>query len=224
MAKILLVEDDKNVASTVQQWLEHEHYRLEVVEDGVSALELLTSYEYDVVVLDVSLPRMSGFDVCKKYRESGGQARVLMLTGRRTVAEREEGLDLGADDYLTKPFDLKELSARIRALLRRPGAVKGNLLKAGDLILDPTAFKLTRDGKDIHLPKMEFALLEFLMRHPGQVFSSEALLERVWTSDSERSSETIRTCVKKLRDKIDAEGKPSIIKNIHGVGYKLETD
>ncbi len=222
MAKILLVEDDRNLAITVKDWLEFEHHLVEAVEVGTEALELAQSYEYDLIILDIELPKMNGLEVCQKYRQGGGQAPILMLTGRGSIPDKETGLDAGADDYLTKPFHLKELSARVRALLRRPGQVAGNTLKAGNLVLDTTSYKVLKDGQEIHLPRMEFALLEFLMRHQGQVFSTEALLDRVWTSDSEKSPETIRTSVKKLRSKIDTDGQPSIIRNVHGVGYKLE--
>jgi OmpR-family two-component system manganese-sensing response regulator len=145
-----------------------------------------------------------------------------MLTNKSTILDKEAGFDVGADDYLTKPFHLKELSARLRALLRRSQTIVDDVLTAGKLSLDPRARRLTRGGEDVHLARTEFALLEFFMRHRGQVFSTEALLERVWTADSERSSETIRTCIKKLRNKIDIEGEPSLIKNVHGVGYVFD--
>lgn len=222
MAKILLVEDDRNLAGTVQEWLEFEHYLVEWVETGTDALDMMKSYKYDVIVLDLTIPKMDGIEVCKHYRAQGGQSPVLMLTGRGTVPDKEVGFDAGADDYLTKPFHLKELSARIRALLRRPNSLAGEVLEAGNIALDITAHKVTKAGEEIHLPRMEFALLEFLMRHRGQVFSAEALLDRVWTADSDKSPETIRTSVKKLRSKIDTKGEPSLIRNVHGVGYKLE--
>lgn len=222
MAKILLVEDDRNLAGTVQEWLEFEHYLVEWVETGTDALDMMKSYKYDVIVLDLTIPKMDGLEVCKQYRSIGGQSPILMLTGRGTVPDKEVGFDAGADDYLTKPFHLKELSARVRALLRRPSTLSGEILRAGDIALDTQAHTVTKDGEEIHLPRMEFALLEFLMRHQGQVFSAEALLDRVWTADSDKSPETIRTSVKKLRSKIDSKDQQSLIKNVHGVGYKLD--
>ncbi|HMO23852.1 MAG TPA: response regulator transcription factor, partial [Candidatus Melainabacteria bacterium] len=176
----------------------------------------------DVIIMDLTLPKMDGIEVCKNFRQQGGETPILILTGRGTVPDKELGFDAGADDYLTKPFHLKELSARIRALLRRPKDFAGEVLKAGNISLDIGSHTVTKEGKDIHLPRMEFALLEFLMRHKGQVFSAEALLDRVWTGDSDKSPETIRTSVKKLRSKIDTKGEPSLIRNVHGVGYKLE--
>lgn len=221
MAKILLVEDDRHLAGTVRDFLKFENYLVETTETGTDALDLLRAFEYDLVILDISLPKLSGLEVARQYRESGGSTFILMLTGKDTVPDKELGFDAGADDYLTKPFHLKELSARVRALLRRPKNLCADVLKYRNIILERGSFRVTRDGQDVHLPRMEFALLEFLMRHPDQVFSAEALLERVWTSDSERSAETIRSCVKKLRSKIDTDGQPSLIKNVHGVGYKL---
>ncbi|HMP53951.1 response regulator [bacterium] len=222
MAKVLLVEDDRNLAGTVREWLEFEHYLVEWVETGTDALDMMKSYKYDVIIMDLTLPKMDGIEVCKNFRQQGGETPILILTGRGTVPDKELGFDAGADDYLTKPFHLKELSARIRALLRRPKDFAGEVLKAGNISLDIGSHTVTKEGKDIHLPRMEFALLEFLMRHKGQVFSAEALLDRVWTADSDKSPETIRTSVKKLRSKIDTKGEPSLIRNVHGVGYKLE--
>lgn len=222
MAKVLLVEDDRNLAGTVREWLEFEHYLVEWVETGTDALDMMKSYKYDVIIMDLTLPKMDGIEVCKNFRQQGGETPILILTGRGTVPDKELGFDAGADDYLTKPFHLKELSARLRALLRRPKDFAGEVLSAGNISLDIGAHTVTKEGKDIHLPRMEFALLEFLMRHKGQVFSAEALLDRVWTADSDKSPETIRTSVKKLRSKIDTKGEPSLIRNVHGVGYKLE--
>lgn len=222
MAKILLVEDEPDFSELIAGWLKNDHYLIESVENGEDAMDRLRFYKYDLVILDWMLPGISGVDVCKRYRSSGGTTPILMLTAKRHVDEKEAGLDAGADDYLTKPFELKELSARIRALLRRPSAFSGNVLKVGNLVLESNSFKVTRDGEDIQLLPKEFALLEFLMRHPNQVFSAEAILDRVWSSDSEASPETIRTYIKRLRKKLDVEGTPSLLCTVHGVGYKLE--
>jgi len=222
MAKVLLIEDDRDLANNLKEWLSLENYLVELAEDGVSGLELLRTYEYDIIILDISLPRLSGLEVCRQYRQAGGSGRILMLTGRGSVADRADGLDTGADDYLTKPFHFKELSARLRAVMRRPVVAQENILRAGEIELDPRSFKVFKNGAPVHLARMEFALLEFLMRHPGQVFNQEALLERVWTADSERTSETIRSCIKKIRNKIDTAGRESLIQNVHGVGYKVD--
>lgn len=224
MAKILVVEDDDDLRSNLQEWLTREHHIVDAAGDGNDGLAFARSSQYDVLVLDWELPGMSGLDICKQYRSKGGTAPILFLTGRKEIGDKVAGLESGADDYLTKPFHVQELMVRIKALLRRPQTLGGELLKAGDLVLDTKNYTVSRDNKPIHLPRMEFALLEFFMRHQGHVFSAETLLERVWPAESERSPESLRTSLKKLRDKIDVKGEPSLIKNIHGVGYKLESN
>jgi DNA-binding response OmpR family regulator len=221
MAKILMVEDDKAVIATVTNWLKHEHYTLEVAEDGGEGLALLRAYKYDAVILDWQLPTMSGIEICKEIRSHGDMTPVLMLTGKRELDDKEQGLDAGADDYLTKPFHVRELSARLRALTRRATNQPENLLRVGDLTLDPIAYRVTRAGTDINLPKTEFALLEFLMRHADKVFTADALVERVWPSSSNANSETVRTYIKRLRQKIDADGRAEMIITVHGSGYTL---
>jgi DNA-binding response OmpR family regulator len=224
MAKILLVEDDRDLAVMVVEWLTHEHYSVESAYDGRDGLEKVSIGEYDIIVLDWQLPHMSGLDICKRFREQGGSTPIIMLTGKGTVSEKETGLDSGADDYLTKPFNMKELSARIRALLRRSSKLVSNILQVGDLVVDPGKYKVTKSGVEINLLPREFALLEFLMRHPDEVFSGEALLQRVWQSDSEATSEAIRTCIKRLRQKLDGDDDNSIIQTIPRVGYRLRAN
>jgi two-component system, OmpR family, response regulator MprA len=219
MSKILMVEDDKAVIATVTTYLKHEHYTVEVAEDGGEGLALLRAYKYDVVILDWELPTMSGVELCRDLRARGDTTPVIMLTGKRELDDKEKGLDAGADDYLTKPFHVRELSARLRALTRR--AVQGteNVLRVGDVVVDPAKYRVTVGGADVLLAKTEFALLEFFMRHPEQVFTPEALLERVWSSSSNATTETVRTYVKRLRQKIDTEGRPEMIHTVHGAGY-----
>lgn len=222
MPTVLLVEDDTALASMVIDWLGHEHYRIEHVSNGAEGRDRLKFYEYDVAILDWDLPEVSGIDICRGYRSAGGKIPVLMLTGKSTIDQKSAGLDAGADDYLTKPFHMKELSARLRALLRRPAALVSNVLSAGDIQLDPTTYRVTKGGADIELLPKEFALLEYLMRHPNQVFSMDALLSKVWGNEADAGEEAIRSCIKRLRKKIDnAEGE-SLIRNVHGVGYKLQ--
>jgi len=224
VAKILLVEDDSDFLDRIEQWLKHERYNVDAVADGKAALEKLTFYQYDAVILDWNLPFISGVELIEKFRASGGKTPILMLTGRNSVPEKTEGLDAGADDYLTKPFDLNELSARLRALLRRPGEVRANLLKSGALLLNPATREVTLDDESVNLLPLEYSLLEFFMRHPNHVFSHNALVERVWKSESNATAEAVRTCVMALRKKISTAGKPSMIRTVHGTGYKFAAE
>jgi two-component system OmpR family response regulator len=180
-------------------------------------------HPYDLVILDWMLPGRSGTEICRDYRARGGSAPILMLTAKAEVDDRAEGLDSGADDYLTKPFHPKEFSARVRALLRRPQSVMAKTLKAADIELDPSQIKVFKAGQQIHLLPKEFALLELFLRYPTQVFSAEALLDRVWNTDSSASLDTVRTYIKTLRKKIDNNPKDSLIRTVHGVGYSLSS-
>lgn len=223
MAKLLLVEDDKDLAQTVLDSLRGERYDVEYAGDGTLGLEMLKYTQFDVIILDWELPEMTGVDILKNYRMSGGQTPVLMLTGRSAVTDKETGLDAGADDYLTKPFDLRELIARIRAMLRRRTVASSSLLTYKDIVLDPLSHKVTRSGKSVHVLPRDFALLEFLMRHPNEIFAVESLLVRVWESDSEASPEGLRVAIRRLRKALDTseELSDSIIENVARVGYRL---
>jgi len=221
MAKVLIVEDDAALTTVIIDWLSHQNYVVEAVSTGAEAEEFLRSYRYDAIVLDWGLPDTTGVEVCQRFRAGGGQTPILMLTGKREIQEKEQGLDSGADDYLTKPFDVKELSARLRALLRRAGGMTDNILSVRDIRLDPAKHTVTKDGAEIKLFRKEFALLEFLLRHQNKVFSPEALLDHVWVSEAGVGPETVRTSVKRLRQQIDTEGQSSLIENVRGVGYRL---
>jgi len=222
LPKVLVVEDDHRLARVMEDWLGEDGYQVDLVDTGTAAQERLGKQPYDVLIVDWGLPDIAGTDLCKQYREGGGSASILMLTGRGAITDKEEGLDAGADDYLTKPFHPRELSARLRALLRRPRELRDNILQVLDLVLDPGACRVTRAGKEIPLLPKEFALLEFLMRNPNQVFAADALLDKVWSKESENSPDTVRVHITKLRSKLDREGEPSIIRTMHRVGYKLE--
>jgi DNA-binding response OmpR family regulator len=224
MAKILVVEDDLVTASMVREFLEHERYTVEEAHTAEQASEFLKTYEYDIVILDWQLPDASGIDVLKKYRDGGGSSPVIMLTGKKEVNEKEVGLDSGADDYLTKPFNVRELSARVRALLRRSPAVQGNVMQCAYLTLDTTTATVAKEGQKLKLLPTEYALLEFLMRNQGRVYNTDALLQHVWKADSEATDNGVRTYITRLRQKIDKDGVPSLIKTLHGLGYKLESD
>ena len=221
MAKVLLVEDDLILSDNISEWLKLEHYLVDSVANGSEALDRLRFYQFDVIILDWMIPGMVGVDVCKEFRAHGGTTPILLLTGKKSISEKELGLDAGADDYLTKPFHFKELSARLRALMRRQPSLSSNLLKYGGLELNLKDHCVTKNGQAISLFPREFSLLEFLMRHPNQVFSAEALLDRVWDSTSDVSPESIRTYVARLRSKIDDKDCESMIQNVHGLGYRL---
>jgi DNA-binding response OmpR family regulator len=224
MPRLLIIEDDESLSNTMQDWFKSQNMDLEAVTTAREGLEKLTFYSYDVVIVDWGLPDSTGVELLKEYRGKGGVTPVLMLTGRSAVDDKEVGFDSGADDYLTKPFNLRELSARVRALLRRPESFVTASLKACDLELDTGARRLTKAGKEVSLQPLEFGLLEFFMRHPDQVFTTNALLNRVWPNDSDASVDTLRTCIKKLRRKIDNENEESIISNLPGIGYRFNSN
>jgi DNA-binding response OmpR family regulator len=222
MPKILLVEDDLVTCSAIRDWLEHERYAVEEAHSGSDALQMMRLFQYDVVILDLELPMMSGLDVLKNFRDRGGDVPVLILTGKRALAEKETGLDAGADDYLTKPFEMKELSARLRALMRRPRQMTQATIQIGSITLDSVNCRVLRDGQEIKLLPTEYTLLEFLMRHPNQLFSIKSLLDHVWKSESTATEHAVRTYIKRLRKKIDVQGQTSLITTTYGLGYKLE--
>jgi DNA-binding response OmpR family regulator len=222
MSRILIIEDEDGLSGAIQEWLEDEQYVVSVVNNGLSAVTNLQSESYEAIVLDLMLPGMSGIEVCKAYRTSGGTTPILMLTAKNTIASKEEGLDSGADDYLTKPFDLRELSARLRALLRRPRTQPLLILEAGNLKLDTTSRTVTKAGKPLRLLPKEFMLLEVLMRHYGQVLSTEDLINHLWSPASEIAPDTVRSHLKSLRKKIDDTSESSLIKTVHGMGYMIE--
>ena len=223
MSKILLVEDELDLSNQIRDWLTRDHHMVEVADNGETAYHQLRVSKYDVIILDWQLPGLSGLDICKKYRALGGRSPVLMLTARSTVDDKEAGLDAGADDYLCKPFHLKELSARVRALIRRSsGGQAANVLQLKDIALDPSARRVSKGLAEIRLEPKEFALLEFFLRNRNIVFSADALLDRVWESDTSVSPDSVRTYIKALRKKLDVASEPSIITTVHGLGYRLE--
>ena len=222
MAKILVVEDDTALGQIICDEMRIERHLCEIAASGVQADEKLRDYEFELVILDWDLPGLPGIQVLANLRNRGKTVPVLMLTGKSQLKEKEEGLDAGADDYLTKPFQMRELSARVRALLRRAANQLCSTLCAGDLLLDPSTHCVRRVGQDILLTPKEYALLEYFMRNKNKVLSTEAILNHVWPSEAEASVETLRVWLKRLRSKIDVEGEPSKICTIHGAGYTLK--
>lgn len=221
MAKILIIDDDPTVAASLLDWMEGNGHMAEVSYDGAEGLHLLEQRGFDLAIVDWQLPSISGPAICQSYRRGGGKTPLLMLTGKSTVPDKEMGLDAGADDYLSKPFDVRELGARVRALLRRSTALYESKLSSGKITLDPGASKVTVLGKVTQLLPREFALLEFLLRHPGTYFSVDKLIDHVWESSMDVGHEALRTCISRIRSKIDQPEKPSVIENSKGLGYKI---
>ncbi len=224
MGKLLVVDDDQSLVATITEWLKMERHSIETAYKGQEALDKLMVFDYDLIILDWDLPELSGLAICKQLRSKGKMTPVLMLTGKSSVIDKEAGLDAGADDYLTKPFHPKELAARVRALLRRPVTISSATLTKGNIVLDTVKRKVTRQDEEIALQPMEFALLEFLLRHPDQLFSTDALLRRCWPDDTEISPDAIYTCIRRIRKKIDVEGTASIIRTVHSLGYVLDSE
>jgi len=204
-------------------WLKHEsNYVVETAADGQEALDLLLTYCYDVVVLDWEMPKISGVEVCRQFRAQRPYTPVLMLTGRRTVDDKVEGLDAGADDYLTKPFSPQVLSARVRSLLRRASHDTEAAIVSGQVLLDVAGKTASVNNKDLQLAPREFELLEFFVRHPRDCFSPEALLNRVWSDSEGFSVAAVRMSVKRLRAKIEEAGGECPLKTARGVGYSWD--
>lgn len=221
MAKILVIEDETPLCKMIRDLLVSENHEVDTTDDGFDGQNRIEHGQYDVAVIDWNLPGRTGIEICKSYREIGGGTRVLMLTGNSTAQDKVVGLDAGADDYLTKPFNGPELLARIRALLRRPLGLNRECFQLDDLLINLSAHTVTRLGENITLVRKEFAILTFLAQNPNRVFSAEALVARVWPSETDATVEALCTSISRLRKKIDIPGKPSLITTVHGVGYKL---
>ncbi len=222
MAKILLVEDDRDLTVLIGDALESEKHLVEIVHSGLDGRECLLMSKYDAIILDWDLPELTGLDVLKTFRAAGGNTPVMFLTGKANLADKEVGFNAGGDDYLTKPFEMKELVLRLRAILRRPVQIQDEALRVRDIVLDIGQHRITKSGVELKLFPKEFALLEFLMRHPNQTFSADSLLKHVWHSDSNAGVETLRQSLARLRQTVDSDRANLLIRTIYGVGYRLE--
>jgi two-component system response regulator MprA len=223
--RILVVDDEPAVRDAVRRALVLSGYDVDVADGGGAAVAALAAEAPDAVVLDVAMPGVDGLEVCRRLRASGDRTPVLMLTARETVADRVEGLDAGADDYLVKPFALEELLARLRALLRRSGPTEpGSVLRFADLELDPAARTVTRAGRRIDLTRTEFGLLELLLRNPRVVLTRSVIHERIWGYDFGPGSNALGVYVGYLRRKLEAGGESRLIQTVRGVGYVLRED
>ena len=221
---VLVVEDEQRLAYLLRRVLLEERHSVDVAHDGTTGLDLALSDTYDVVILDIMLPGMDGIEVCQQMRAERIMSPVLMLTARGSVEDRVTGLNAGADDYLTKPFAMEELLARINALLRRRDQHfdENPRLVVGDLTLDLVGHEARRDGRVIELTAKEFALLEYLMRHAGRVLTRTQIVDAVWRYDMEALSNVVDIYIHYLRDKVDQDFSRPLIKTVRGVGYKIE--
>jgi two-component system, OmpR family, response regulator len=222
--RVLVVEDDARMAGAVRRGLRYEGVIADTAADGDAALRIARANEYDAMVLDVMLPGIDGFETCRRLRADGVWTPVIMLTARDAVEDRVRGLDQGADDYLTKPFSLAELLARLRALTRRSGGERPVVLRVGSLRLDPATHEVHRGDTELTLSAREFALLEVFMRHAGQVFTQSQLLDAAWELGFEPRSNVVEVYVRYLREKIDRPFGIESLETVHGVGYRLRRD
>lgn len=223
MPKILVVDDDEIHLLTLAEWLRDAQHLVDTASNGKEGLEFLAAFSYDLVIVDWQMPVVSGVELVKQFRKNGGQTPIIMLTGKDAENDKAQGLDAGADDYLSKPFGLIELGARLRAQLRRSStALIPETIQFRDITVETGARRVLKGGQVLALQPLEFALLEFLAKNQNQVFSAEDLIRRVWDSDNAVSHDALYGSIKRLRKKLDTDSsQPSIIQNLHGVGYRF---
>lgn len=222
--KILIIEDEHKIAQSIKKGLEQERYIVDVCFTGNEGYDLASTEHYDVIILDIMLPDISGIEICKKLRSKRIHTPVLVLTARGQIRDKVEGLDSGADDYLTKPFSFEELLARIRAIVRRPqNTIDNSILEVGDLKLNTRTYEVIREGVEIKLSSKEYSLLEYFMKHPGIIFSKDQIISHVWDYDSDILPNTVEVYIRNLRNKIDIpfKNKKPLIETVRGFGYKL---
>ena len=219
--RILITEDEKDLAEALARGMRQQGYAADIAYDGEEALVMAEVNDYDLIILDLNLPKIDGVEVCRRIRASGSPVGILMLTARSSLDDRVNGLDQGADDYLVKPFHFPELLARVRAILRREGEPRYPILRTGDLVLDPNAIKGYFRGSEIAFTTKEFAILEYLMRNAGRVVSQEELLEHVWNEDANLFTHTVKVHIKNIRKKLTMAGGRDLISTVKGRGYFL---
>ena len=221
--RLLVVEDEQKIADSLKKGLEQESFAVDVAYDGEYGYDLASTEDYDLIILDLMLPGMSGEEVCKNLRMGGKSTPILMLTAKGELEDKVAGLNIGADDYLVKPFAFEELLARIKALARRPKNSLPAILKAGSLTLDTNSYKVVRTKKEIALSKKEFALLTYLLKNRGRVVTKEQIIANVWNFDADVLPNTVEVYIGYLRDKIDKPFRePPLIKTVRGFGYKID--
>ena len=219
--RILLVEDEVKLAHAMKRALELQKYAVDVVNNGKDGLDFAVGEDFNLIILDVMLPQMDGIEICRRIRAEGIHTPVMMLTAKGQISDKVTGLDVGADDYVVKPFSFEELFARVRALVRRPAQTNDPILSIRDLTLDPKTFTVRRNDKLIDLSAKEFSLLEYLLRNKNAVMNKDQIISHVWNYDSDVLPSTIEVHVKHLRDKIDIKGENSLIHTIRGRGYTI---
>jgi two-component system, OmpR family, response regulator MprA len=224
MTRVLVVEDDPHLRQALRRALVLEGYEVEEAHDGLEGLEQLQATGWDAVVLDMTMPNMNGLDVCRRLRSQGDRTPVLMLTARHETVDRVAGLDAGADDYLVKPFELEELFARLRALIRRAAPVSEAVVEIGTLCIDRQARLVTRQGRELVLTKTEFELLDLLAEHAGQVLTRDTIFERIWGYSFDTNSNSLDVYIGYLRRKTEEGGQSRLIHTVRGVGYVLRSD
>ena len=222
--RVLVVEDDSAVALALQTALARDNWAVDVLANGSEALSWATSYPYDVIILDVVLPGMNGFNVCAALRGGGVKAPILMLTARDAVPDRVAGLDAGADDYLAKPFAMAEVLARLRALVRRQAPDRDPAIRVGDLEIHPATMHVTIRGRHVRLTAREFALLEYLGRNAGQVLTQDRLIDAIWNAEYGPESNVVEVYIRSLRRKLDGGRRDGLIETVRGAGYRLRPD
>lgn len=222
--KILVIEDEKKIANFIKKGLKEENYIVDAVNNANDALVLVNNGEYDILIMDVMLPDMNGFDLCKKIRDMGFKNAILMLTVRDRVEDKVKGLDSGADDYMTKPFSFDELLARIRALSRKLIRSDSNIMKVGDLEIDIVSHKVKRAGREIELTAKEYALLEYMVRNKNRIVTRTMIAQNVWELDFDSGTNVIDVFIRYLRKKVDDWHEVKMIHTIRGKGYMLKSD
>ena len=220
--RILVAEDDPRLGPSLKKGLEESHYAVDLVADGEEALSVGLAVPYNLIILDILLPKLDGLEVCKRLRDQKRMTPILFLSALSGLEHRVSGLDIGGDDYLTKPFAFRELEARVRALLRREGPSKTSVLSFMDITLDTRSHEVKRGEREISLTSKEYVLLELLMRHPGQVLSRGMITEHIWDVDADHLSNVIDVYIRYLRRKLCEDGEPDVIHTIRGFGYQLK--
>ena len=218
---VLIVEDERRMAELLKRGLEEENHSVSLALDGREGLEMAQALEYDAIVLDLMLPGVDGYEVARRLRKSGNKTPILVLTARDTVPDVVKGLDLGADDYMTKPFSFEEFLARLRSVSRRASSPRPTVLQVGDLVLDPATHEVRRAGEEISLSRTEFRLLEFLMRRAGRVVPRNTIVLSVWDSGEDVEENTLDAFISLLRNKVDRDYKVKLIQTVRGTGYTI---